>query len=138
MDQLAAHAVAQRAADWAVDAEDTRVDYAIALDSSPLSAATRIKYQQRVHAYLEWLGGEARAGRMRGDPLTEPSPRDWAVRDCRRWLKLERKAAPATINHVLAVPDDFHTRLGLGPAATRREDHTGRTAPRPPARSSPV
>jgi integrase/recombinase XerC len=45
-------------------------------------------------------------------------------------LKTECKAAPATINHVLAVLDDFHTRLGLGPAAIRREERVGRTAPR--------
>jgi integrase/recombinase XerC len=110
-------------------AAETLVDYAAALDSSPLAASSRGKYRQRVAGYLDWIIGEAAAGRLRGDPLTEQAPRDWAVRDYRRHLKVDRKLSATGINDVLAALDDFHTRLGLGPAAVRREDTARRIAP---------
>lgn len=83
-----------------------------------------------MRAYLTWLAAATDAGEIRGDPLTFPTARDWAVRDYRRHLKREHRAATTTINNHLAALDDFHTRLGLGNAAIRREDVTRRTAPR--------
>lgn len=115
---------------WVAGTLDTLVDYSTALDGSPLSSSTRAKYRQKIAAYLDWLVDQARTGRLRGDPLTQASPRDWAVRDYRRHLKVDRKAAPATINLTLACLDDFYTRLGLGPAVIRREEPPARTAPK--------
>lgn len=105
-------------------------DYAAALAGSPLGPSTQAKYRTRVRTYLAWLVAATAAGEIRGDPLTFPTARDWAVRDYRRYLKRERRAATSTINNHLAALDDFHTRLGLGNAAIRREDITRRTAPR--------
>src|SRR5664279_4070014 len=65
-----------------------------------------------------------------GDPLGDPTARDWAVRDYRAQLKTVAKAAPTTINNHLAALDDFHTRRGLGTAAARREDLPRRSAPK--------
>jgi integrase/recombinase XerC len=79
-----------------------------------------------VWGYLAWLVGSD----VSEDPLGDPSARDWAVRDYRRYVKVVRKAAPTTINNVLAAIDDFYTRQGLGPAAARREDPPPRVAPR--------
>lgn len=105
-------------------------DYAAALEGSPLGPASRRKYYSRVRAYLAWLAAASEAGEVRGDPLTFPTARDWAVRDYRRHLKRQARAATTTINNHLAALDDFHTRLGLGAAAIRREDVNRRTAPR--------
>lgn len=105
-------------------------DYTAALAGSPLGPGTRAKYRTRVRAYLTWLAAANDVGEVRGDPLTFPTARDWAVRDYRRHLKRDRRTATSTINNHLAALDDFHTRLGLGTAAVRREDVTRRTAPR--------
>lgn len=49
-----------------------------------------------VRMYLAWLadgtGSGASRRRFRGDPLTNPTARDWAIRDCR--LYLLREATP--------------------------------------------
>ena len=100
--------------------------YADLLCGAPLAPASRAKYLSRVRAYLEWLAGAA----AEGDPLSDADARDRAVRAYRRWLKVARKAAPSTINTTLAALDDFYGRLGLGPAAARREDPPPRDAPR--------
>lgn len=69
---LAAAPRRRRAEDFDVDVEDIRVDYAVALQTAPLAASTRDKYQDRVRDFLEWACDQAHDGRLRGDPV----PRD--------------------------------------------------------------
>jgi len=106
--------------------EAALLDYQARLERAPLQPSSRRKYLSRVRGYLAWLSETD----TDGDPLTEPAARDGAVRDYRSHLKATRKAAGATINSTLAALDDFHTRLGLGPAAVRREELPRRDAPR--------
>ncbi|MFC7641579.1 tyrosine recombinase XerC [Streptosporangium lutulentum] len=69
--------------------------------------------------------------RSKGDPLTNPKARDWAVRDYR--LHLLRDAQPKRSvrysNNALAALDDFHIRLGLGKGDISRDD-LPKTAPK--------
>ncbi len=60
--------------------------YRLALTKSPLSTNTRRAYESRVGGYLAWLA----CADLDGDPLGDPSARDWAVRDYRAWLKIKR------------------------------------------------
>jgi site-specific recombinase XerD len=83
-----------------------------------LAAETRRTYYSKVRGYLTWLA----AANADGDPLTQPRPRDWAVRDYRTHLVTVAKRAPRTINTALAAIDDFYTRRGLGPATADRLD----------------
>src|SRR5260370_25558520 len=91
-------------------------DYQRALRAAPLAAETRRTYYSKVRGYLTWLV----AADVDGDPLTQPRPRDWAVRDYRTHLVTVAKRAPRTINTALAAIDDFYTRRGLAPAAADR------------------
>lgn len=93
-------------------------DYQRALRAAPLAAETRRTYYSKVRGYLTWLA----AADVDGDPLTQPRPRDWAVRDYRTHLVTVAKRAPRTINTALAAIDDFYTRRGLGLAAADRLD----------------
>ncbi len=105
--------------------------YAAALAEVPLAGDTKRTYISRVRMYLAWLAGPAASRRSKGDPLTSPRARDWAVRDYR--LYLLRDATPKRSvrysNNALAALDDFHTRLGLGKADIGRDD-LPRTAPK--------
>ena len=101
-------------------------EYVASLDHAPLAASSRANYVSRVRGYLSWLAETD----VDGDPLGDPTARDWAVRDYRAQLKTVAKAAPTTINSHLAALDDFHTRRGLGTAAARREDLPRRSAPK--------
>ena len=53
--------------------------------------------------------------------LREPRARDFAARDFKRYLKLERGWAPSSVNLALAAIDHFNRFLGLGPAIVTRE-----------------
>jgi site-specific recombinase XerD len=105
--------------------------YTTALQEVPLADDTKRTYISRVRMYLAWLAGPGANRRSRGDPLTSPRARDWAVRDYR--LYLLRDATPKRSvrysNNALAALDDFHTRLGPGKANVGRDD-LPRTAPR--------
>jgi integrase/recombinase XerD len=110
---------------------DFLADYAAVLRDVPLSAETKRTYISRVRMYLAWLASPTTARRSKGDPLTNPRARDWAVRDYR--LYLLRDAVPKRSvrysNNALAALDDFHVRLGLGKADISRDDPP-KTAPR--------
>ena len=105
--------------------------YTTALEEVPLADDTKRTYISRVRMYLAWLAGPGANRRSKGDPLTSPRARDWAVRDYR--LYLLRDATPKRSvrysNNALAALDDFHTRLGPGKANVGRDD-LPRTAPR--------
>ena len=55
----------------------------LALSKSPPSNNTRRSYESWVGGYLAWLD----AADVDGDRLSDPSARDWVVRDYRSWLK---------------------------------------------------
>lgn len=109
--------------------------YAAELEKVPLSADTRRTYVSRVRMFLAWLADGTGSGssrrRFRGDPLTNPTARDWAIRDYR--LYLLREASPKRSvrysNNALAALDDFYVRLGLGKANVGR-DELPKTAPK--------
>lgn len=98
--------------------EAAHLAYARQLADAPLSAESRRTYASKVRQYLAWLAGSA----VDGDPLTEPTARDWAVRDYKTHLAAVLKRGNATINNALAAIDDFYRRRGLGPARADRLD----------------
>jgi site-specific recombinase XerC len=99
----------------------------------PLADDTKRTYLSRVRMYLAWLDAVLTDPRRRfkGDPLTNPKARDWAVRDYRLYLLREAvpKRSVRYSNNALAALDDFHVRLGLGKADIGRDD-LPRTAPK--------
>ena len=105
--------------------------YAAELEKVPLSPDTRRTYVSRVRMYLAWLADGTGARRFRGDPLTNPTARDWAIRDYRLYLLREAtpKRSVRYSNNALAALDDFYVRLGLGKANVGR-DGLPKTAPK--------
>jgi hypothetical protein len=61
--------------------------------------------------------------------LREPRARDFAGRDFKRYLKVERGWTPSSVNLALAATDHFNRFLGLGPAVVTRE-RLAQAAPR--------
>jgi hypothetical protein len=53
--------------------------------------------------------------------VREPRARDFAGRDFKRYLKVERGWAPSSVNLALAATDHFNRFLGLGTAVVTRE-----------------
>ena len=95
------------------------------LERAPLAARTKDAYAQHVRAYGAWL-----AGRGDGDdPLSDPRARDYAARDFKRHLKVDRGWKPSSVNLALAAVDHFNRFLGLGPANVKREP-LAQSAPR--------
>jgi site-specific recombinase XerD len=95
------------------------------LAGQPLAPRTREAYGAHVSAYVDWLAGRPQAE----GALREPRARDFAARDFKRHLKLERRWAPSSVNLALAAVDHFNRFLGLGPAVVSREQLT-QAAPR--------
>ncbi len=75
--------------------------------------------------YVDWLAERAAADAA----LREPRARDFAGRDFKRHLKIERGWAPSSVNLALAATDHSNRFLGLGPAIVTRE-RLAQTAPR--------
>jgi site-specific recombinase XerD len=92
--------------------------YDVWLDGQPLSERTRREYARQVAGFAAWLGANPARG---GDALADPFARDYAVRDFKRHLKLERRWAPASVNLALAAVDHFFRFVGLGAADVARE-----------------
>src|SRR5450755_1554509 len=85
--------------------------YEVWLERQPLSERTRREYARQVAGFVEWLAaGPARDG----DALADSVARDYAVRDFKRHLKLERRWSPASVNLALAAVDHFLRFVGLG------------------------
>ena len=91
--------------------------YLTDLERAPLAARTKDAYAQHVGAYGAWLGGRADGE----DALSDPRARDYAARDFKRHLKVDRGWKPASVNLALAAVDHFNRFLGLGPANVKRE-----------------
>jgi site-specific recombinase XerD len=87
------------------------------LQRAPLAARTKEAYATHVGAYGAWLVGRGDGA----DPLGDPRARDYAARDFKRHLKVDRGWKPASVNLALAAVDHFNRFLGLGPANVKRE-----------------
>jgi glyoxylase-like metal-dependent hydrolase (beta-lactamase superfamily II) len=82
------------------------------------------EYARNVEALCDWLAEVDNEG-WGGDPLGDPLARDYAARDFKRFLKVERGLRPASVNLALASLDSLYRCLGLGspngvPVATAR------------------
>ncbi len=88
------------------------------LDQQPLSSHTRRAYRGRVKGFLDWLAEQPRAD----EALAAGPACDYAVRDYKRYLKVERGAKPSSVNLTLAAVDHFYRCLGAGQPDVRRED----------------
>jgi hypothetical protein len=108
-------------------------DYANHLEHSPLSGHTPRTYLGAVRAYLGWLQD---AG-SDGEPLSNTTAKDWAVRDYRSYLVTVAKRATPTVNKHLAALVDFYTWRGLGQPQGVKRHQVPRHAPKalgPPAK----
>jgi len=87
------------------------------LERAPLAVRTKEAYSQHVGAYGAWLGrrGEGELA------LSDPRARDYAARDFKRHLKVDRGWKPSSVNLALAAVDHFNRFLGLGAANVKRE-----------------
>lgn len=95
--------------------------YAAWLTRQPLADRTKKEYARWVRSFAAWAKDAPESGEWGGDPLTDPLARDYAVRDFKRWLQVERRLAPSSINLGLASLDSFFVVLGLGQPHVRRE-----------------
>jgi site-specific recombinase XerD len=95
------------------------------LAGQPLAARTRQAYAAHVSSYVDWLAERPEAEAA----LRDPRARDFAGRDFKRYLKVERGWAPSSVNLALAATDSFNRFLGLGPAVVTRE-RLAQSAPR--------
>ncbi len=84
----------------------------------PLDTDTVRAYRSRVGRFLDWLAGAD----IDGEPLVDPSARDWAVRDYRTYMLTVAGRKPSTVNAHMTAIADFYRRRGMGPASARRED----------------
>jgi len=91
------------------------------LSSQPLAERSKREYLRNVEAFCSWLAVVADGG-WGADPLTDPLARDYAARDFKRFLKVERGLRPASVNLALASLDSLYRCLGLGRPNVRRED----------------
>jgi hypothetical protein len=87
------------------------------LERAPLATRTKDAYAQHVRAYGAWLVGQGGGD----DALSDPRARDYAARDFKRHLKVERGWKPSSVTLALAAVDHFNRFLGLGPANVKRE-----------------
>jgi len=101
-------------------------EYADHLEHSPLSGHSPRTYLGAVRAYLTWL----QAARVDGDPLTDATAKDWAVRDYRSYLVTVAKRATATVNKHLAALQDFYVWRGLGQPQGVKRHQVPRHAPK--------
>jgi site-specific recombinase XerC len=94
-----------------------------------LAERTRREYVRWVRVFCDWLvdGVDVRA--VGADPLVDRRARDYAARDFKQFLKVERGLGPASVNLALAAVDHFYRHLGLERANVRREE-LPRVAPR--------
>lgn len=95
--------------------------YAAWLTRQPLADRTKREYERWVRSFAAWAREAPEAGEWGGDPLIDPLARDYAVRDFKRWLQVERRLAPSSINLGLASLDSLFVVLGLGQPHVRRE-----------------
>lgn len=91
------------------------------LARQPLAERSGREYLRNVRAFCVWLDSTPERAGWAADPLTDPIARDHAVRDFRRFLQVERRAAPATVNLALASLDALYRQRELGRPNVRRD-----------------
>lgn len=101
--------------------EEAVARYEAWLARQPLAARTKREYARWVRSFAGWAQAAPEAGEWGADPLTDPLARDYAARDFKRWLQVERRLAPSSVNLGLASLDSFFSMLGLGRPRVRRE-----------------
>jgi integrase/recombinase XerC len=99
--------------------QEKLADYRHWLRRQPLAANTRRTYEARVAQFCEFL---VTLPCEYGDPLRDTPARDYAVRDYKSHLKIQRQAQPTSVNLTLAALDNFYRFLELGTPQVRRED----------------
>jgi integrase/recombinase XerC len=109
--------------------EEAAAAYVVWLARQPLADRTKREYERWVRSFAAWAVAAPEAVEWGGDPLVNPLARDYAARDFKRWLQIERRLAPSSVNLGLASLDSFFTMLGLGQPRVRRE-HLAQAAPR--------
>lgn len=97
---------------------DVAAAYRAHLERTGLAHATIRSYTGWVDKFTAWLDTEP--GHEPVEAFTDPFGRDFAVRDWRAHLSLERRLAPGSVDVSLAALDAFYTWLGLGRAQVRR------------------
>ena len=95
--------------------------YARWLSSQPLAERSKREYLRNVEAFCAWLA-DAGDGGWGGDPLSDRLARDYAARDFKRFLKVERRLGPASVNLAMASLDSLYRCLGVGRPNVRREE----------------
>ena len=93
-----------------VDAGAVVAKYRSGLRRQPIAGRSREAYLAQVSGFVSWLAGSEHGGQA----LREPSVRDWAVRDYKRYLKKWRRLAPASVNQALAASTTSTAPSGLG------------------------
>lgn len=101
--------------------EEAIARYELWLARQPLADRTKREYARWVRAFARWAADAPEASEWGADPLIDPLARDYAARDFKRWLQVERRLAPSSINLGLASLDSFFVVLGLGQPRVRRE-----------------
>lgn len=101
-----------------LDADGVEATYGAWLKRQPLAARSRDAYLAQVRGFLTWLAGSEHGPRA----LTEPTVRDWAVRDYKRHVKTARRWAPSSVNQALAAIDNLYRFLAAGRPEVTRED----------------
>ena len=87
------------------------------LERAPLAPRSKDAYSQYIQAYGAWLMDRRDGAKA----LADPPARDYAARDFKRHLKVERGWKPSSVNLALAAVDHFNRFLGLGPANVKRQ-----------------
>jgi site-specific recombinase XerD len=111
------------------DPSEALAGYERWLSGLPLAERTRREYLRWVRLFCGWLTDGVDAQAVGADPLMDRRARDYAARDFKRFLKLERALGPASVNLALAAVDHLYGHLGLDRANVRREE-LPRVAPR--------
>jgi integrase len=111
------------------DPSEALAGYERWLAGLPLAERTRREYLRWVRVFCGWLADGLDAQAVGADPLLDRRARDYAARDFKRYLKLERALGPASVNLALAAVDHLYAHLGLDRANVRREE-LPRVAPR--------
>ncbi len=99
-------------------------EYVTWLNRQPLADRSRDAYRAQVGRFIEWLTTSEHGGAA----LSEPSVRDWAVRDYKRAVKA-KGWKPSSVNQALASIDNFYRSLDMSRPEVPRED-LAQVAPR--------
>jgi hypothetical protein len=63
------------------------------LGGQTTASSTKREYRRWVRAFAAWAVAAVEREEWGGDPLVDPLARDYAARDFKRWLQVERRLA---------------------------------------------